>query len=134
MRRLARYKFYIVDATDINNVFAYRKSFMTKELAKEAMDAYLSRDLELGIMTGSEVELHKIPLKRAGFRIHKPWVLRRGNVKDRINNYNKRQRINGTGINTHLFKRVWEPMPTDAKARTSFLLKDRDKIRNFILK
>ncbi len=133
-KKLARYKWYIVNTTDLNRIFAYKKGFLTRNLAKEAIDAYLSKDFVLQIMTGSEVELSRIPLKRANFRIHKPSILRRDNVKDRINNYRKRERIKGLGIVTHLFTRTWGPIPTEPKARKAYLLKGRDKIRNFILR
>jgi len=132
--KLKRYKFYIVDATIINKIFAYNKGFMSQSLAKETRDSYLSPSLTLSIMSGTEVYLNRIPLKPASFSLHKPYVLRRVNLKDRAINYKKRNRIKGTGIVTHLFKRVWNPLPDNPKDRKSALLKDRDKIRNKILK
>jgi hypothetical protein len=132
--KLVRYKWYIVDVTIIKDIFAYRKGFLTQSLAKDAIDAYLEKSSVLRIMTGSEVELNRIPTKKADFSIHKPNILRRDNVKDRINNYRKRERIKGNQIVTHQFKKLWEPMPSDAKARKALLRKGRDRIRNFILK
>jgi len=132
--RLARYKWYIVNTTDITNIVAYRKGFLTRALAREAIDAYLDKSLTLSILSGSEVMLNKIPMVPASFRIHKPHILRRDSVKDRISNYRKRERVKGISIIPHLFKRQWEPLPTEPTARKAFLKRGRDNIRNFILK
>ncbi len=132
--RLTRYKYYIVDITDTNNVFAYRKGFLSAVLAIEAKDAYLSPEKILILLTGSEIEFQKIPLRKSPFSIHKPYVIRRAKLKARTNNATKRARLSGKGIVTHLFKRVWGPLPIEPKVRTAALLKDRDKIRNKILK
>lgn len=133
-KKLARYKYYIVNSTDVKDIFAYNKSFLTRARAQEAIDAYLDPECVLTIITGTEVMLERIRLKTAFFSKFKPAVKRRPNVKDRESNYTQRNRIAGAGVVTHLFKRKWDPMPTESRARKAHQLKDRDKIRNFILK
>ena len=133
-RMVIPYKYYILDVTNIQNLFIYKKGFITRELATEARDAYLGPDIVTQIVTGKEVQVNQYPIKRAAFSIHSPKIKRNDPLKARINNQRKRERLKGKSINTSLFKRQWEPLPESPKDRAKARLKDRDRIRNNILK
>lgn len=120
--------------TNLSDIYAYNKGFMDQTRAKDAIENYFNPAIKVTVLSGTEVELRRIPLKKAPFSIFPPRVRRRPKLLAKINNHTKRQRLKGKGINTYLFKRVWDPLPTSKAQRDAYRLKDRDKIRNLILK
>jgi len=134
MKELAAYKFYIVNLTRASDPFVYKKGFLTTDQAREARDAYISSDQVTEVWMGLRCNLEAIPQRRARFPLHSPYLNRHPELKVKTNLAIKRSRIKGQGISTHLFKMQWTPSPKGAKARAKARLKDRDRIRNIILK
>jgi len=132
--KVKRAHYYIVDSTSVKDIFVYRKSFMSRSKAQEIIDAYLPPELVLSIKQGDWVRLKQLPWKKASFLKYIPWEVRRPKVRASINNRKKRKRLLGSKIITHKFKSLWDKLPVQDKARKAALLKDRDKIRNIILK
>lgn len=131
--KIKRYFYYILDVTDIHNPFIYNKSFHTKERAREVIDAYLDPDKSLTIHRGDWVRSMRLKVTKAPFPNFKPHTIRHPENKKKETLYKKRDRLKGKGIKTHLFKREWEYREPGYDKR-KVILKDRDLIRNIILK
>lgn len=128
-RKLINHKYYIVDISQLGSIFHYDYPFEDPELAQIVVDYYLSGMFT--IVRGTRLRFQSVKSKTSRFPKFSPKALKRYKTPHhRI----KSLKMAGTGIRTHKFKRLWEPLPTDSKERERVFKKDRSSIRSKILK
>ena len=133
MKKANDQEWYIVNITMANKMFYYNQGFDSEERAKEARDQSFDKEIETIIRKGEIVNLSpNVKTKKCRIRKYDPDTNRKKNGSILYVKQKAQKRL--IGIQTHLFSKVYNPLPEDAKGRKKQRLKGRDKIRNQILK
>jgi hypothetical protein len=122
-------RYYIVNLTDLQNIFIYHHGYEKKNLA-QASQKYYCQEGVFGIYKGTKAMLYGLPIKKAEFKKYLPSVERTGNPALRI----LQKTGKGTGLRAYKFKKLWEPLPLDREERRIQVKGGRDSVRRKILK